>query len=101
MELNSAGQWPSRSRIEDLCPNVINMSILNIVNVAFVVLAEQCVSHMSLSCLACVFKRMCVFSNNLNLYSSFLNIVFFTVLAESCVGTYEISDCYICFLKEA
>ncbi len=57
-------------------------------------------AHVSQLLSLCVQENVCI-SNNLNLYSSFLNIVFFTVLAESCVGTYEISDRYICFLKEA
>ena len=68
--------------------------VLNIVYGAFVVLAGQCVCT-SLSCLTCVFKSMCVVLINLKLCSAFLNIVAFTVLAESCVGTYEVSDRYI------
>lgn len=49
----------------------------------------------------CAQDYVCSSNNNLNLYSAFLNIVSFTVLAESCLSTHEVNDHYIYFLQEA
>ena len=57
-------------------------------------------THISQSSNWCVQEYVCSSNNNLNLHSAFLNIVAFKVLAESCVGTFEVSDRYVCFFQE-